>query len=187
VNNVIIILKHIIRRSDNMRTNVEWISSSIILIRIIFSSCYNRDRFWSIVHRFSTLVLVKDGVIRLLRLHRPYLQRFLQRKLEIGCGGIIRGQISENSSPMSRKRNTCIFLRACIHVLYIRVSNLTLLQYSSRNYFWIISHPTLYMALCLIYFLLCKVHRLSLIVQFITLYSHMLILWCVNIFYFVTI
>jgi len=29
----------------------------------------------------------------------------LHRKLEIGCGGIIRGQISENGSPMDRKGN----------------------------------------------------------------------------------
>jgi len=29
----------------------------------------------------------------------------LHRKLEIGCGGIIRGQISENGSPASRKGN----------------------------------------------------------------------------------
>lgn len=115
----------------------------------------------------------------------PAFPATLHRKLEIGCGGIIRGQISENSSPMNRKRNTCIFLRACIHVYSSFQFNSTSIFLAQLFLILIL----LCMALCLIYFLLCKVHRLSLIVcmQFITLYSHMLTFRCVNIFYFLII
>lgn len=63
----------------------------------------------------------------------PVPRAALHRKLEIGCGGIIRGQIWENGSPMSRKGNARLPCeRAFLHSCF---PSLSLPRYPARNYF----------------------------------------------------